>query len=50
MDMTLAQLNGFLAAAVRAEAAAMSASATAARVAQADDKTWTKIMRRWRHA
>lgn len=47
MDMTLAQLNGYLAAAARAEAAAMSAAATAARVAQADEKTWGKIMRRW---
>lgn len=47
MEMTLAQLNGYLAAAVRAEAHAMSAAATAARVAQADEKTWSKIMRRW---
>lgn len=47
MDMTLAQINGYLAAAARAEAAAMSAAATAARVAQSDEKTWTRIMRRW---
>jgi hypothetical protein len=47
MDMTLAQLNGYLAASARAESAAMTAAATAARVAQADEKTWSKIMRRW---
>lgn len=49
MDMTLAQLNGYLAAARRAEGAALAASATAARVAQADEKTWTKVIRGWMH-
>lgn len=47
MNMTLAQFNGYLAAAVRAEAVAMTCAATASRVAQADEKTWTRIIRGW---
>lgn len=47
MDMTLGQVNGYLAAAARAEVGAMSAAASAARVAQADEETWTRIMLRW---
>lgn len=47
MDMTLGQINGFSAAITRLETDAMTRAALAARVAQADDKSWKKIMREW---
>lgn len=47
MDMTLGQINGFSTAITRLETAAMTRAALAARVAQADEKNWSKIMREW---
>lgn len=49
MDMTLAQVRGFSAAVDRLERLAMSRAAIAARVAQADEKNWKKIMQEWQH-
>jgi len=47
MDMTLAQVRGFMAAINRIERDAMVRAAVAARVAQAEEKGWKKVMREW---
>lgn len=47
MEMTLGQLNGFLAATVRADRESMARAALAARVARADEKTWKAKMKEW---
>lgn len=49
MEMTLGQLNGFLAATVRSDLDAMARAALAARVAQADEKNWKRAMKEWGH-
>lgn len=47
MEMTLGQINGFIAATVRADREALARAALAARVAQADEKSWKARMKEW---
>ena len=47
MDMTLAQVDGFLGAIAREQGRAMQRAALAARVAPANEKQWSKIMKAW---
>lgn len=47
MEMTLGQLNGFLAATVRADIEATARAAIAVRTARSDEKTWKAKMKEW---
>lgn len=47
MEMTLGQLNGFLAATVRADLDAMARHALAMRAAQSNEDTWKAKMKEW---